>query len=97
MSYQVAIRQNATGEIRMHEIDFTDWGKPDGYTDLFWWTDGNFGCDCNRKASFYNVGIDEPGMDFPCGHEAYSVLYAILPDGKKILIDEVELATKEPA
>jgi hypothetical protein len=93
MSYTVAIRKNATGEVRMYQCDF-DWDKGGGHTDLFWWTDGNFGCDCNRHLSWLRAGGPGPPEDphwnkaeHKCGGTAYSVLYAALPDGSQVEID----------
>lgn len=93
MPYKVAIRKNATGEIRIAEMDF-EWDKGNDSTDLFWWTEGNFGCDCNRYLEFERAGGHDPDDDVPddqqqeCGHTAYSVLYAEMPDGKRVPIDE---------
>jgi hypothetical protein len=41
--YTVAIRNNETGEVRMYRTEIT-WHEHAE----FLWTDGNFGCDCNR-------------------------------------------------
>jgi hypothetical protein len=93
MGYEVTIRKNDTGEVRRYAMDF-DWDKDEGQTDLFWWTDGNFGCDCNRGSSFLRAGgpgpADDPhwnNVEFDCGHEGYTVLHAYLPDGRVIPID----------
>lgn len=85
MSYRVAIKKNSTGEIRHYDIGFKDWEDDD----LFWWNEGNFSCDCNRMASFMRANGEEPPEEWPCGHEAYSVLYAETSDGRKIPIDDV--------
>lgn len=88
MPYKVAIRKNATGEVRLREMPY-DWRKPDGSDDLLWWTDGNFGCDCNRELEFERAAGGDPGLDeVECGNEAYSVLYAELPDGERVVVDE---------
>ena len=96
MGYKVAIRKNETGEVRVYDVGYSDWDTPDGHNDLFWWTEGNFGCDCNRFASWMRAGGEDPGEeDWPCGNMRYTVLYADLPDGRRIEIDrptlEVEL------
>ena len=99
MPYKVAIRKNDTGEIRFANIDM-DWyreGKDDG-GDFFWWTEGNMGCDCNRKIQFDLAGnshAETPGQDHPCSEGKYSALYAELPDGKKIELDRGGLDSNE--
>ena len=75
--YKVALRKNATGEIKMVEYDM-----PWEDHSLFMWTDGNFGCDCNR-ADFF--GDDDPGH---CSSDRFTALYAELPDGTKVKLDE---------
>lgn len=94
MSYKVAIRDNATGEVRIGAYDF-EWFKEDGGTDDFWWTEGNMSCDCNRHLEFLRAGgpgpADDPhwnNVEHACGDGAYSVLYAELPDGKRIALQE---------
>lgn len=80
MSYKVEIRNNETGEIRIKEMNL-EWS--DG--SLFWWTEGNFGCDCNREMQF---GTDKEFDDIECGETRFSVLKVILPDGTEYQIDE---------
>lgn len=89
MPYNVAIRKNATGEVRMAPMDL-DWFKPDGYDDMYWWTEGNFACDCNRHLEWERAAGREPDNDegIECGHTAYTALYAELPDGTRIEIDD---------
>lgn len=82
MAYKVAIRKNATREIREIEMDL-DWHDHS----LFWWTQGNFGCDCNRELTFEPNGTFPDPEDPPCGHERFTVLYVEFPDGKRIFID----------
>ncbi len=56
MAYRVAIKDTETGEVRVTEFPYED-------DDLFWWTDGNFGCDCNRWLTFERAGGNEPDLD----------------------------------
>lgn len=63
---EVAIRRIADGEVRvarMREVrDTLEFG----------WSDGNYGCDCNRALFFARAnGEDEP--DIECGETAYAV------------------------
>jgi hypothetical protein len=89
MPYKVAIRKNETGEIRFYEVEF-EWHKPDGYTDLFWWQEGNFSCDCNRERAWNSQELEgEPYQEYECGDSRFSALYAILENGEEILIDEI--------
>ena len=84
MGYKVAIRRNSDGEIRLRDIDFDNWED----SDLYWWTEGNFGCDRNRHLEFERAGGHDPDWnDGECGDSAYSVLYALLPNGDTISID----------
>lgn len=86
MNFKVAIRQNATAEVRIHACDF-DWGPGPA----FGWREGNFACDCNRGMIFASEGgVDTDAMTdeedaaaFPCGHSAYDVLYVELADGSR--------------
>lgn len=103
MTYKVAIRKNATGEVRVREYAydwFKDAARSEESSDMFWWTEGNFGCDCNRYLEFERAGGNEPDMNDEsrgqCGMEAYSVLYADLPDGTRIKIDTDE-ASETPS
>lgn len=85
----VLIRDNSTGEIVEHADDAL---VADGVDDdefgcgasLYLWTDGNFACDCNRGAFFYEAkGIKDE--DVECGDTSYSV--KILRDGM-VIYDE---------
>lgn len=84
MSYTVTIRKNATGETRVYDCSDLEWREHS----LFWWTDGNFGCDCNRELSFERAGGSDPDIDaVKCGDGAFTVLHADFPDGSRIIID----------
>lgn len=95
MSYQVAIKNNQTGEVRMYQMSFA-WrnGNEDPSTpwsgDIYTWTEGNFGCECNLHLFFCRAKgeyEDEPYYDAEgneinrCGNGEYTALYALLPDG----------------
>lgn len=85
MTYKVAIRENSTGEVRIYTME----GSWEDHS-LFFWSEGNFSCDCNRRDSFMRAAGVEPDDDSPCGDEAYSALYAELEDGTRVAIDEDE-------
>lgn len=76
MGYKVAIRKNATGEIRIHseKLDWFDSAH-------FLWTDGNYACDCNRAQFF---GDEDCGH---CGETRFAALYAEMPNGERIKLD----------
>lgn len=80
--YHVAIRNNATGEVRMYRNDLA-WDE----ASMYQWTDGNYGCDCNRTLFWYRAAGDE-AEGWKCGDTGFSALYAELPDGTRIPIDE---------
>ncbi len=89
MGYKVHITEVATGITRESHIKW-DWYR-DGMSDEFWWTEGNFGCDCNRRMEFRRAGGDPEIEDSPCspneGPQAYRVTHAILDDGTRVDID----------
>lgn len=92
MQYKVAIKSNATREIRLYDL-----GRECHWNDAsyFLWTQGNYSCDCNRELSFIRAGgpgsDDDPhhnNLDTECGHDRYSILYAELEDGTHIEFDD---------
>lgn len=84
--YQVAIKNNETGEIRLCNINL-EWLE---HSD-FWWTEGNMACDCNRSQEFARAGNEsDPNVDCNVDENKYSVLYALLTDGKKINLENNE-------
>ena len=67
------IRKNTTGEVRVAEVE--DW-LVDGHRNpsVYNWTDGNFGCDCNREILFDRAGGGDPDpMDMACTEGRFSV------------------------
>jgi hypothetical protein len=86
MSYKVLIRRNSDRQERWQTMSNLDW---DDHS-VFWWTEGNFGCDCNRHMQFQRAGDEPIETDHACSESAYSVIKAVLPDGTEIAIDEDE-------
>jgi hypothetical protein len=90
MPYSVVIRKNETGETRTRHFTNLDWKEGSH----FWWTAGNFGCDCNRHLEFERAGgrPESDGLwdEAECSDGRYTVLHADLPDGRRILIDDEE-------
>jgi len=82
MSYKVAIRKNSTGEVRIYDME-CEW---DADGSMFSWTEGNYGCDCNRELFFERANGIEIHTEW-CSVRRFSVLYAQLPNGEKLPID----------
>jgi hypothetical protein len=83
MNYTVKIQDRATGEVSARYMgDGVHWGE----SSEFWWTDGNYGCDCNRFATFLRgKGVPEEkvaGMEWPCRYDKY-------PDGRFRVVEIV--------
>jgi len=78
--YIVYIRNNETNEERFYPEDM-EWQDHFDYL----WSDGNYGCDCNRGLFFARAG-EEPDPDWGCGHEKYSV--RILDNKGEILYED---------
>jgi hypothetical protein len=88
-SFLVALRNNETGEVRLYRDNIT-WDDDHSH---FMWTDGNYGCDCNRHMMFQRAHGDASDWDTPCGDERYTALYALLPDGTRKPLDlSIEVA-----
>ena len=66
--YAVLLHSHLTGR-RYVVSSFTG---PFDYHALFWWTEGNMGCDCNR-AIFCGEDDDTDEL-LPCGETGYSLL-----------------------
>jgi len=81
--YRVLIRDNETAEERWVESleSWDDAGK-------FMWTEGNYGCDCNRHLFFDRAAGREPEADeLICGETRYTAVCAELTDGTQIQLD----------
>jgi hypothetical protein len=91
MAYTVVIRNNITGEVRTGLQPYEWEDDEDGGGQLFWWTEGNFGCDCNRSLEFARAGgaTEEEAWDaeVECGETVFSVPHVILADGTQISVD----------
>lgn len=79
MSYVATVRRVSDGATVDVPMDF-EWTKEDGWTDLYWWEEGNFSCDCNRAGL-----VDD--ADESCGDSRYRVRIT-LPDGS-VPYDEI--------
>lgn len=67
-TYPIAVKDTKTGEVR--RMDFPLYGHDDRGTkpedNLFWWSEGNFGCDCNRGDLFKDIGGEERSLAADC-------------------------------
>lgn len=80
----VVVRKNSTGEVKRIRTDL-EWFDHSH----FFWTEGNFSCDCNRHHVFHwDKEPPRKQEKFKCGHTAYTVIKVIFPDGTEQLIDE---------
>ena len=80
---KVLLRNNVTGEERFIDSD-SEWDD----VHEFLWTEGNFGCDCNRALFFARAGGEEDPLGPICGTAACRVPYAVRPDGTRLPIDD---------
>lgn len=76
----VHLRDTTTGYAAMYHDDF-DWeGFEKRLEDIpgdihFQWTEGNFGCDCNRYDFLQRAlgSVEESWDDCPCGHTRVAI------------------------
>lgn len=87
MSYIVAIRKNDTGEIHL----YNDLFEYDNEDCMIWqYTEGNFGCDCNRELFWYRAdGIETIDNKHTCTDDRYSIVYIERSDGTQITEKEM--------
>lgn len=85
--YRVIIRNNETREIRTREYG-EDWDDSCEWL----WTEGNFGCDCNRSLEFALAAGEHPKLEESdeCSENRYTVLCVELPSGQLVSIDDIE-------
>jgi hypothetical protein len=92
--YRFRIRDNATGEVRAHvRPEYDEERSDDSETRreglLFQWTEGNFGCDCNRELFFRDAGDEDYDAEavecLPRGR--YTVIDVTTPDGETWVVD----------
>lgn len=53
----------------------------------FIWTEGNYACDCNRKA-FFDAAMGDPSdaIGNPCGHGAFELMEIRHVDGRTLVM-----------
>lgn len=95
----IKIRCNETGEIRSYEGELFFFGIEDEDPSDFYFSEGNYSCDCNRLSKFMEINgeeykckcdVDCNGVECPpCGDEAYDVQLINKKDGE-IFYDEFD-------
>lgn len=86
--YAVWIQRNSDKVFRVYHYEFP-WDV-NGSSEYLWLDGGNYTCDCNRYRFFEwaaHGAMCEPGHH-PCGHEAYTILKFVMPDGRERPGDE---------
>lgn len=66
----IYIRRTTDDAVRVYSP--SDWGWHDDGGD-YQWTDGNFGCDCNRYLFFQRAADEDEAEEYPCGQTLYRV------------------------
>lgn len=54
----------------------------EGESTIWFWTEGNYGCDCNRYLLFQRAAEESEDDEIECGWQKYHVLGFILTDGR---------------
>lgn len=86
--YVATIIDTQTGESVQYDCSKLDWYDGDDGSSEFWWTEGNFSCDCNRGLSFYRAKHKaEPDDELGCGAGRYRVPFVTLSDGRVVNVD----------
>lgn len=94
MKVTVSIQKVQTGEVREYVDEYARFRENGSYDD-FMWSEGNYGCDCNR-ALFFALAAGEEDPDHPCGHDQYWV--SIREEGsEKVLYVEDEFKSQPAA
>lgn len=79
--YTVRFREVATNQEREKVYEFK-WEEGSD----FWWSDGNFSCDCNRELEFERAGGHEPKdiTKTKCSEGRYKVVWIKTSDGETV-------------
>lgn len=84
------LRRKSDGKVVEYRdpYDYPDLGNPDNASGAVgYWTDGNFGCDCNRGTAFAGAsGEADPGYD--CGNGEEIELLKIVTTTGRVLFPE---------
>lgn len=72
VAVEVDIRDNATGVVRTYQTEDIIEPGEDEPSD-FAWSEGGYGCDCNRRLFFARAAREPEDWDGPCSDGLYSV------------------------
>lgn len=88
MRLKIKIREASSGIVReaVDEYDYSEVSDA-----IYHWTDGNFGCDCNRVLFFRRAAKEPDPEDFPCSEGLYEIEMQDAESGK-ILFSEIQPA-----
>ena len=93
MNLRVEIKRVSDGLVASEVWpDWADW--TDG--SIFWWTDGNAGCSCNRRVWFADAMGLPDDVEPKCGHGDFLVRLTDEATGK-VLLDEFNHGHKRSA
>lgn len=83
MRYRALLREKSTGKEA-----WSEWMESEGYEygsaealAIFMWTDGNMGCDCNRRRYFSDEGCSDHGA---CGDSEFELVRLEKDDGTEV-------------
>lgn len=85
----IEITNSKTGEVRKFNDHSGD------VFDAYHWTEGNYGCDCNRILFFAQANGEEGDFDAPCTHGTPSYRLRIFSDHGEVLYDDTK-STETP-
>lgn len=79
---RITISRNADGVVRV-----TTWENWFEWNDgsEFWWSEGNYACDCNREGLFLGTG---PTAETRCGRDRYTVVSITQDEDPTVLYAE---------
>jgi len=83
--YTVRFKDTVTGEEaeKVYEYEWEDGSD-------YWWSEGNFSCDCNRYLEFLRAKGQDPALDEAVcnsGDNRYEVVSITCPDGQVVYRD----------
>ncbi len=89
LSYNVLIYDVQWDEVCPRHFSDSWYGPGEGEDYEFWWSDGNFSCDCNRALQCgYSRGLDYGEIPTFCGERWYRILSIITSDGEYVYWEE---------
>ncbi len=92
VNVEISLRRNSDGIVRVLQASYSYCDDREEEVRLieFMWSEGNYGCDCNRYLFFERAGCHEPTdeeseLHCNCGEDRYTVLCIVdMETGKTI-------------